>query len=196
MVWKYICTNLQHSFGVWEKGERVSVLLGLLVAAAIAALPLIGISATTSIDLNTQLGLGFALWFAVLVLVVTPYRLWREQSDEIERLKIRNRNQAVLDQISALKHPLAALRIEMRQDEGGVYPMAHWDKKYKEMQGQIAEKIREFSTEAEVGDFLIKGNLDRVVNSPIPHQLYIDMCTRDLDWVSDFVRAYSRGKAS
>ena len=186
MVWEYVCTNLRHSFGVWKKGESVSVLLGILVAAVIAALPLIGLSFLADIDWSQRVGLGLALWFGVLVLVVTPYRLWKEQREEIEGLKTSNKDQAVLDEISALKAPLAALRIDMLTDAACNFGKPYWEKKYREMQESIAAKLREFTgNKTEANDFLTKGNLDRTLPVRTPHQLYIDMCVRD--------RAYSRG---
>lgn len=86
-VWRYARSNLLHSFAVWEVGERISVLAGFLIAAAFAALPLLGISAALEPTGLQQVAVGLGLWFLFLTLVVTPYRLWKEQAMQIANLQ-------------------------------------------------------------------------------------------------------------
>jgi|RhiMethySRZTD1v2_1073278.scaffolds.fasta_scaffold1381693_2 hypothetical protein len=70
----------------------------------------------------------------------------------------------------------------------------HWAGEYRKLQTAIADKIREYSSNAEAHDFTTKGNIDKKVGPQIPrHQLYIDMCIRDLDYISEFVKQHSRG---
>ena len=75
----YAKENLWHSFVFWEVGERVSVLLGFLIAAGLAGLSLYGISVVIEADTIQWFIVGFGFWFLFLVLVVTHYRLWADQ---------------------------------------------------------------------------------------------------------------------
>ena len=91
----------------------------------------------------------------------------------------RKRKQERLDELSKFKAPLAALRIEMENDRAGTTSVGAYKEKTEALRAQIASKIEEVS-----------GNLDRRI-SPVPHQLYIDILIRDLDYLDKFIERHS-----
>jgi hypothetical protein len=170
MLWEYIKANLRHSFALWEVGERVSVLLGLLIAAAIAALPLIGISFVLDIDRARLGGLGLALWFVALMLVVTPFRLWREQNAKIATLEqektsaaemtLRRKHLAKLD-ASGVK-----IRNEgMRLSDVGQVPA--WSRKVSRWRKEAIEAIAAID-EADAEEFKTLNKTEHAWRLPSP----------------------------
>jgi hypothetical protein len=86
-IWQYIKTNLRVSFTAWEKGERMSIVLGALIALAFAAFALWGFQISwDSWAVNSWVAL-LGAWFLCLVLIVTPYRLWAEQKKRIDEFE-------------------------------------------------------------------------------------------------------------
>ena len=65
-LWRYVKTNVSHSFALWEVGESIHVLIGFLVAAALAALPLWGLTATFEPTIYQTDVLGFGLSLSYL----------------------------------------------------------------------------------------------------------------------------------
>ncbi len=92
MLWcfKYLIEDLRRSFGLWEKHEAMSILLGLFFSAVLAALSAFGIyRLSEGFTLVSYIGFGLLAWFLWLLLVVTPMRMWKENTDTISRLTTR-----------------------------------------------------------------------------------------------------------
>jgi len=80
--------NLRRSFGLWERHEAMSVLLGLLISALLAALSALGIyKAISGFTFLSYLGLGLLSWFLWLVLVITPVKMWRSERERADNLE-------------------------------------------------------------------------------------------------------------
>lgn len=193
-VWEYAKAVVRHSFFSWERGERVANLINISIGAALGLLSYLGVKAATDLSPAFQFTIGLAVWFLTLVLLITPYRLWRDQALEIDRLTVRNRKQADLDEISDYRQKVVELRIDMVRDFAGKKRSTkEWEQIYKDLADEIAAKIEDFASHAEAVAYRIKGNVNRKV-SKVPHQLYIDLCVHDIDYLRDFIIDYSRGK--
>lgn len=96
-----------------------------------------------------------------------------------------------LAEIARLRDEVAALRIQMEADTRS---KKNWQPKFRKLKDDIIEKIKENFSEAESLTFGTAGNLLRRFHPKLPkHQLYIDICIRDLDYLDQFIRDYSRG---
>lgn len=72
---------------MWDKGDRMSVLLAAFLVSTLSLLSVIGIN--TQIDnwhIGQSLLLFLAIWFVVLVAFVTPARLWAQHRRTIAGL--------------------------------------------------------------------------------------------------------------
>lgn len=76
--------NLHRSLALWERHQVVSILVGMLVGA---------IPAVISGWLTDNIGIGLLVWFGCLVFLITPMRIWKEQTD---RLKVLTKKRLIL----------------------------------------------------------------------------------------------------
>lgn len=64
--------------------------MGLIISAILASLSAVGIyKIFTEFNLVSYIGFGLLAWFIWLLLVVTPMRMWKENTDIISRLTTR-----------------------------------------------------------------------------------------------------------
>ena len=69
-----------------------------------------------------------------------------------------------------------------------------WAAIYHDLGNQIAKRIELFASHAEAVNCRARGNITRRTGDVPPHQLYIDLCIHDMDYLRQFVIDYSRGK--
>ena len=101
--------------------------------------------------------------------------------------------QAYLNRIAELRQKVAALRVEMEKTEARNKPPEKWAGEFHALENEIAQNIEAFATPAEAAIYRTRGNVIRRMGPGLPaHQLYIDLCIHDLDYLRDFVKAYSR----
>lgn len=194
-VWEYAKQNLHRSFLSWERRERVRVLLGFAIAAMVAALPVWGLKAAINPSSNELAAIGFVAWFLALVLVVTPYRMWKEQRQELVKLRARKLSQGHLDEVSELRTEAIVLRNGMRHGDHPNKTAEEWGKEFHALEKRIADKIAEFSSVAEANIYKARGNLQRRMGTTLPaHQVYDDILTHDIDYLRTFIQDYSRNR--
>jgi hypothetical protein len=116
---------------------------------------------------------------------------WQAGEWEIKYPPLK-RNQALLDEISDLRDKIVTLRIRMEADGYGLTSVNVHESRYKELQNEVAEKIEKYASRAEAGIYKTKGNMIRRT-SLLPHQAVIDYCIHDIDYLNEFIKAYSRG---
>jgi hypothetical protein len=102
----------------------------------------------------------------------------------------RKRKQDHLDELSELKEPMAALRIEMEKDRTGATSFDTYKQRTERLRGQVAVKIKGVSGKADANNYLTCGNLNRRLTN-VPHQLYIDILIRDLDYLDKFIEKHT-----
>jgi peptidoglycan hydrolase CwlO-like protein len=138
-----------------------------------------------------------AAWLSLFVTLSLffywPFRMWKAKNAEIEQLRARKLKQEILDQISDLREKVVKLRIDMESDPLGIEG-GRWKENYYALEKQIADKIEAFVSRAEAVNYRVRGNISRRLQSTTPHQLYIDLCIHDMDYLRQFVIDYSRGK--
>jgi hypothetical protein len=76
--WEYIRENLALSFASWAQGQKVGTLLGLLFGVAIGAAGLAGV-ALIEPTVQRYWPVALAIFFFAMVLIITPFRLWRRE---------------------------------------------------------------------------------------------------------------------
>lgn len=72
-----------------------------------------------------------------------------------------------------------------------------WQKKFDELQDEIASKIEEYSSKAEAIAYRHRGNINRVINTNMGGFMWpvlIDICIHDLDYLKTFIHDFSRGR--
>jgi hypothetical protein len=102
----------------------------------------------------------------------------------------RKRKQERLDELSELKAPMAALRIEMESDLTGTISRESYKQKTEALMEQVASKIEAVSGKADANNYLTCGNLPRR-RTQVPHQVYIDILIRDLDYLDGFINKHA-----
>ena len=85
------------------------------------------------------------------------------------------------------------LRIDAHNDLKGKTDIEKWLTYYRNLQTEVAEKIEQFASRAEATNYKNKGNITRHITSH-PHQLVIDYCIHDIDYLNEFIKDYSRGR--
>lgn len=89
---RYIKANARCSFTIWEKHEAAAVLMGAGIAAVLAVLTLHGFEIVFNTKVEQYYFPVFVfLWFVAIVLLVTPYRMWRESYEIISEYQKRMR---------------------------------------------------------------------------------------------------------
>jgi hypothetical protein len=144
---------------------------------------------------------GFAVAFAAFIvtwviafctrLIHIPAVLYYEQKDRADRLDKERHQENLLHEIAMLRAQVATLRIKMEQD---VNSSKDWEPEFEALRAKIAVKIQKFSNAAEAEIFTTAGNLRQISSKVVgtKQDLYIAFCIRDLDWLDNFVRDYSR----
>jgi hypothetical protein len=123
-------------------------------------------------------------------LIHIPGVLYYEEKNRADKLHRERHQEVVLREIAMLRARVARLRIEMEQD---VQSLKDWEPEFEGLRAEIARKIQEYSNAAEAEIFTTAGNLrDRSTVVGTKHDLYINFCIRDLDWLDNFIRDYSR----
>jgi hypothetical protein len=123
-------------------------------------------------------------------LIHSPSVLYYEEKGRADRLHRERHQEDVLHEIALLRAQVAKLRIAMEQD---VKSSKNWETEFEELRAKIAAKIGEFSNTAEAEIFTTAGNLrERSQIVGTKHDLFIAFCIRDLDWLDNFIRDYSR----
>lgn len=88
LVWEYIKATLKFSFAIWERQEARAVLVGAFISALLAFVSLHGIEVAFNYTFERYyFPILVFLWFVVIVLVVTPYRMWENSQTEIAALR-------------------------------------------------------------------------------------------------------------
>ena len=108
----------------------------------------------------------------------------------------KEHKQAYLNRIADLRYRLAELRIDMEKPEATETAPETWEQRFHALEDEIAQNIEAFATPAEAAIYRTRGNIVRRFGPQFPlHQLYVDLCIHDLDYLRDFVKAYSRREA-
>lgn len=92
------------------------------------------------------------------------YTIW---AAEREKLVARDlKKQQLLDDISALRERVGAMRIDMVHDvDARTFSEDLWQKKFDALQDEIASKIEQFSSKAEAIAYRHRGNIVRPINT-------------------------------
>lgn len=99
LVGSYIWENFKLSIDVWERAEMWWTFLSLFVAALIAVAGIAGINYAVSPDLPRNGAVWLGAWLLVLILVVTPVRMWF-------------RERALVNKVLAEATPVLALQFD------------------------------------------------------------------------------------
>lgn len=86
-LWQYIKRNAQTSFAIWERGEAAAVLIGAALAAVLALLSIYGLQIIFEFDIGAVFAGLLVAWFAFIVLIITPYRIWKDDKRRITELE-------------------------------------------------------------------------------------------------------------
>ena len=81
VYWK---ENLYKSFVLWERHEAMSALIVALAIGLLALATGFSITALSSIAVGASFFIGLGGWFALMVLVITPMRMWKEKKDKLD----------------------------------------------------------------------------------------------------------------
>ncbi len=178
----------QHSFDAAS-----SIILALIILSGVLTycVPQIQVM----VDLG---GWRVAAWTVGAVVAVrllsAPYWLWKEQQLEnqalAQKLDQRETAKSTLHEIALLRARLANLRIRMAAD---AQSNVNWTEEFEGLRAEVANKIKEGFGPAEAELYTTAGNLVRRspgVRDP-NHQLQLDFCIRDLDFLDEFIRRYS-----
>jgi hypothetical protein len=155
---------------VWEGAERVSVLLGFLIAALLAALSLYGISVVLEPTFYQKIAVALGLWFVFLMLVVTPYRLWREQAVKIETLEREKLSANELTQRRKRLAKLDASGVRIRNDGmklKTVEKVPAWVKRVSRWRKETITAIAEID-EADAEEFKTLNKTDHALKLATP----------------------------
>lgn len=101
-VGRYICLVVGRSFRAWrgDEGWLAFTSYGFVFAAIVA------LSGSAFDLVNATIGNYVAyfamLWLALLIVIITPYRLWKEISLEYNKLQDTKDYEKIVDQISEL----------------------------------------------------------------------------------------------
>lgn len=127
----YLPENLRRSFGLWERHEAMSILIGLLISGLLATLSALGIYiAIPSFTLLSYLGLGLLSWFLWLVLVVTPVKMWRSERERADNLE------------ENMKPCLEIMESPTRQGDGAFGDGHGWGLMIRNTGSKVAESCR------------------------------------------------------
>jgi hypothetical protein len=103
LFWEYLRTSFEETFLLWKKGEAVKKLATYLGAGALSAALALGYQISLTPQAWTVVAIGIAAWAALLVLVITPYRMWRTQRLRVIELEAQlspSIKQAAIDDLS------------------------------------------------------------------------------------------------
>jgi hypothetical protein len=181
----------------WQWMFGIPIVSGLL--AWIASRKGVGIADLTTGNLILDV---FAIAFAAFIvtwmvafcarLIYMPATLYYEEKARVDGLYRERHQEEVLYEISMLRAQVAKQRIAMERD---VNSSKDWEPEFEALRAKIADKIREYSNDAEAEIFTTAGNLrDRPI-AGTKHDLYIAFCIRDLDYLENFIKDHSRRHA-
>ena len=83
-VAKYVYEILKMSVDVWERSEIAGTLIAAVGALVVALLGAWGISIKLAFDAGHYWQWALGLWFVVLFVFVTPFRLWHAEKTKLE----------------------------------------------------------------------------------------------------------------
>lgn len=88
-TWKdYVKDIFQDSFAIWERGERLTVFAGVVIASLLLGLLLaFGVAVTFKPEAGLWVGAVLLGWLGVLLFFVSPFRLWKMGKVEINKLQ-------------------------------------------------------------------------------------------------------------
>jgi hypothetical protein len=133
---------------------------------------------------------------AFICLWVTAYRVWKPEHDKVVERDQRKRQ--LLDDISELREKVGSYRIEMEADyHAKRFDEKKWQRKFDELENEIASKIEELSSKAEAITYRHRGNIHRAINTNMGGYLWpllVDICAHDLDYLKTLIHDYSRGR--
>jgi hypothetical protein len=95
------------------------------------------------------------LWFAA-------YLVWKPERDKVVERDQQRRQ--LLDQISALRERVVQYRIDIERaygTDGNGFDDAEWERRYGDLQTEIAARIEQLSSRAEASTYLHRGNITR-----------------------------------
>lgn len=78
----YLWKSITISFFEWSRDHKIWTLLCIIIGFAPASI----VASIAPLSAFQKLGLGLGVWFFALVLVVTPWRMWKRESDSLARL--------------------------------------------------------------------------------------------------------------
>ncbi len=181
----------------WVVGNPAASALGILIAGYF------GIKAvTTGSDIQDNFIaalVAFVItWFVAFLvrLFSLPAKYYCDEKERADRNEAQKRKQELLDEISALRVEMTALRVDMDHDPKRVSD-AEWRNKFDGLQDKIAAKIEQFSSRAEADAYRHRGNVPRPINTNMGgflRPLHLDICIHDLDYLKQFIIDYSRNK--
>jgi hypothetical protein len=128
-------------------------------------------------------------------LVLAPYWLWKDQQVLNQRmarqLDQRKAREEALHELALLRARIAKLRIRMEAD---AQSKVNWTKDFESLRAQVANKIKEGFGPAEAELYTTAGNLVQRSSVRVAdrnHQLQLEFCIRDLDFLDEFIRRHS-----
>jgi hypothetical protein len=83
-IGQYLRADFSSSIAFWHKGEAMSVLVGALAAFVITVVGIFGFQIRFGFDTAQFWTIAVAAYFLVLLLLVTPFRMWNEQRLRID----------------------------------------------------------------------------------------------------------------
>jgi hypothetical protein len=193
----YISECLQEAPFAFRRGVVVVTIIANLVLALGLYLGW-HLNALTSFQITTA-----AVIIAGLeIILILPYRLWKSNKAEINLLKAtadqKKEKRRLLDEIGELRAEMINLRIEMDNDIGPkMVSDSEWSKRLEELKNRIADKIDQFSSNAEANAYRYIGNVPRPINTNMGgflHPMHLDICIHDIDYLKQFIIDYSRNK--
>lgn len=141
----------------------------------------------------TALGAFVVTWLIVFIVrtfKAAPELYYREKA-RADALEVARFKQQDLDDIAGLRERLAVLRIDMERPNAIEQTPDAWGAICGALQTEIAEKIERFASLAARRSYQTRGNIFLRVGGTA-HQLHIDTCIHDLDYLRNFIDDYSR----
>ena len=87
--WKeYAKAVLHDSFVLWERGEHVAMFSGVVLTSILLGLLLLaGVGITFKPIVTLSVGFALLIWLVLLILVVSPYRIWVKVKKRSKNMK-------------------------------------------------------------------------------------------------------------
>ena len=85
---EYASEVWRDGFATWERGERLTVFAGVVLGSLLLGILLaLGVAITIKPVAGLWVSAGLLAWLILLVLVVSPYRVWARERKKTEALE-------------------------------------------------------------------------------------------------------------